>query len=341
MAYTPQQIIDLVNKGTGPTDMYAGSDKAAQLAALHKEIAEDMLQLQGAMGEHWQGDAAGKAYAGAGPMVQASQVSGDHLTQAQNLYTGQGSSFNDLHGKVAAVGNLGAKPSDDLVSDTPFSFMSNRADEIAAYNQKAQQVVDGYGLYHGQSTDNSGRWRAPSNYGELGMPPAGADIQPATPGTGGGPGTGNPGSSGHNGGPSSHGGSNSSYNGAGGGGPVSGGNHGGGPHSGGPGGSGGQQQGAPGSSGGPAPVHSGASGSGGTSAAGYVPPPPTSGGPGGFGNQPPGGYSSGGFGPGSGGAGSSNFGPGVGGFTGGGFGTVEQAKDRMNSANKALATLGR
>jgi hypothetical protein len=206
MAYTPQQIIDLVNKGTGPTDMYAGSDKAAQLAALHKEIAEDMLQLQGAMGEHWQGDATGKAYAGAGPMVQASQVSGDHLTQAQNLYTGQGSSFNDLHGKVAAVGNLGAKPSDDLVSDTPFSFMSNRADEIAAYNQKAQQVVDGYGLYHGQSTDNSGRWRAPSNYGELGMPPAGADIQPATPGTGGGPGTGNPGSSGHNGGPSSHGG---------------------------------------------------------------------------------------------------------------------------------------
>jgi hypothetical protein len=297
MAYTPQQIIELVNKGDGAPGMYAGSDKAAALAALHVAIAEDMRQLQGAMGEHWQGDAAGQAYAGAGPMVQASQVSGDHLAQAQNLYVGQGSSFNDLHSKVAAVGNLGAKPSDDLVSDTPLSFMSNRADEIAAYNQKAQQVVDGYGVYHGQSTDNSGRWQAPSNYGELGMPPAGADIQPATPGPGGGPGTGNPGSSGHNG-------------------PAGGGSH-GGPQLGGPGGSGGQQQGAPGSSG-SVPVHSPVSGNGGTSAAGYVPPPPTSGGLGGFGNQPPGGYSSGGFGPGPGGAGSSDFGPGVGGFSGGG-----------------------
>jgi hypothetical protein len=218
MAYTPQQIIDLVNKGDGPTGMYGGSDTAAKLAALHKEIADDMLQLQGGMGEHWQGDAAGQAYAGAGPMVQASQVSGDHLAQAQNLYVGQGSSFNDLHNKVAAVGNIGDKPSDDLFSDTPFSFMSNRADEISAYNQKAQQVVDGYGLYHGQSTDNSGRWQAPSNYGALGMPPAGGDIQPTTPATGGGPGTVGPGGTGHIGGPSGHGGSNSGYNGAGGGG---------------------------------------------------------------------------------------------------------------------------
>ena len=90
MAYSAPQIVQLVNSGKGPNGMYTGSDKSAQLSKLHHEIADDMLQLQGAMAEHWQGDAAGQAYAGAGPLVQASHVSGDHLTQAQTLYTGQG-----------------------------------------------------------------------------------------------------------------------------------------------------------------------------------------------------------------------------------------------------------
>jgi hypothetical protein len=310
MAYTAQQIIDLVNKGAGPTGMHSGSDQAAELAALHITIALAMKQLQSDMGEKWQGDAAGQAYAGAGPLIQASQVSGDHLEQAQDLYTGQGSSFSDLQNKVAAVGNLGTKPSDDMFSDTPFSFLSNRAAEIDAYNQKSQQVVDGYGVYHAQSTDNSGRWAAPSNYGDLNLPPAGGDIK-AAPSTVGGPGTGNTGASGHVGGPP--GGSHFDHNDAG----IVGGGH-GGPQSGGPGGSGGQQPGAPGS-GGPAPVHAPALAPGKTSTASYVPPPSSSGG---FGNQPPAGYSSsGGFGPGAGGAGSSDFGPGAGGF-GGGFGSV-------------------
>jgi hypothetical protein len=94
-------------------------------------------------------------------MVQASQVSGDHLAQAQNLYVGQGSSFNDLHSKVAAVGNPGDKPSDDLVSDTPLSFMSNRADEIAAYNQKPSRSLTATAFTTGsrRTTPDAGRRR--------------------------------------------------------------------------------------------------------------------------------------------------------------------------------------
>jgi hypothetical protein len=318
MAYTAQQIIDLVNKGAGPTGMHSGSDQAAELAALHITIAAAMKQLQSDMGEKWQGDAAGQAYAGAGPLIQASQVSGDHLEQAQTLYTGQGSSFSDLHSKIAGVGNLGTKPSDDLVSDTPFSFLSNRADEIDAYNQKAQQVVDGYGVYHAQSTDNSGRWQAPSNYGELSLPPAGGDIKAAPPATPGGPGAGGTGNTGRTGGQP---GGGTSHSGGGSGGSGGGGGQ-GGSQSGGAGGNGGQQHSAPGSVG-SVPVHAPALNPGHTSAAGYVPPSSSSGGPGGFGNQPSGGYpGGGGFGPGSGsgGGGSSDFGPGAGGFGAGGFG---------------------
>jgi hypothetical protein len=317
VSYTPQQIVDMVNSGKGPADMYAGSDVATRLSQMHTEIAADMQSLQQDMQPHWKGDAAGQAYAGAAPLVQASQVSGQHLQAVQNLYQGQGSSFGDLHGKVAAVGNLGTKPPDDLVSGTPFSFMSNRADEIKAYNAKAQQVVDGYTLYHGQSTDNSGRWQAPSNYGQLGAPGGGSLIKPVAPpgGTGasvshissvgGGPGgTVGHGGSGYSGGPNSGPGSSN------------GGNPGGGAPNGGPGSNGG-----PGGSG-SSPNPGGSSGNqpGGTSAAGYVSPPSTSGNGGnnaglGFGAPGSGGGnnagSNSGFGPGGG------FGP-VGGFSPGG-----------------------
>jgi hypothetical protein len=126
VAYTAQQIVDLVNAGKGPADMYKGHDVASKLSALHVEIAGDMKSLQQDMVPNWKGDAAGQAYAGAAPLIQASEVSGQHLAAVQNLYQGQGSSFADLHGKVAAVGNIGAKPADDMVSNTPFSFSRTR-----------------------------------------------------------------------------------------------------------------------------------------------------------------------------------------------------------------------
>lgn len=337
MAYSPQQIIELVKQGKGPTGMYSGGDQSGQLSKLHEEIADDMLRLQGAMQQHWQGDAAGQAYAGAGPLVQASQVSGEHLTQAQGLYAGQGSSFKDLQGKVAAVGDLGNKPQDDWVSDTPLSFLSNRSDEIDAWNQKAQQVVDGYNTYHGQSTDNSGRWAAPSQYGELGLPPGGADVKPAEVGVGSGkqqsgveagtqPSSVAVGGSGRHAVADSGGGSGSEVG--------QSGRHGAGPSVG-PGGSG-------------DPISSGGSGTSvrpggsvapvpesGTTTAGYVPAAASNGsggagftpggssgagaegvGPGGFG---PGGTGPGGFGPG--GGYSPGYGPGGGFGSGSGFGS--------------------
>ncbi|MFD8493623.1 hypothetical protein [Amycolatopsis sp. NPDC059657] len=192
--YNAPQIVALVKAGKGPSGLFSGSDQAAKMSQLHQEIAEEMRQLQGAMEQHWEGNAAGKAYSGAGPLVQASQVSGEHLAKAQNLYTGQGNSYQPLKSTVDSVGDLGERPSDDWVSGTPLSFLSNRSDEIAKWDEKAKRVVDSYSTYHDQSTDNSGQW--PQQYGELGLPASGADIQPKVddgPGPGPGPGPGQPG----------------------------------------------------------------------------------------------------------------------------------------------------
>jgi hypothetical protein len=174
--YGAPEIVSLVKSGKGPTGMFSGSAQASSMAKLHNEIAYDMRVLQGAMQEHWSGDPAGQAYAGAGPLVQASQVSGQHLQQAQSLDSGQGSSFANLQNKVNSVGDLGARPQNDWVSGTPFSFLTNCADQINKWDQKAQQVVDGYNVYHGQSMDNSGKW--PAQYGELGLPRVGPTSGP-------------------------------------------------------------------------------------------------------------------------------------------------------------------
>ncbi|WP_093571846.1 hypothetical protein [Amycolatopsis rubida] len=180
--YTPQQIVSLVKKGQGPAGMYEGADQTSNLARLHREIANDMRQLQGKMSQYWQGDSAGQAYAGAGPLVQASQVSGQHLQQAQELYHGQGGSFQQLHSKIQDIGDVGDKPSDDWVSGTPLSFLSNRQDEIDDWNQKAQAVTESYNAYHQESTDNSARWADPSQYGQLALPSAGGDFTITQPG---------------------------------------------------------------------------------------------------------------------------------------------------------------
>ncbi|MFF0149653.1 hypothetical protein [Amycolatopsis sulphurea] len=182
MALTPQQIVDLVNRGKGSAGMYDGATVANGLSQRHDAIADRMLRLQGKMSQYWEGDSAGQAYAGAGPLVDASKVSGQHLEQANQLYTGQGNSFKDLDGKIKSVGNIGDRPADDWVSNTPLSFLSNRSHDIEEWDKKARVVTEGYGLYHGQSTDNSGRWADPSQYGDLAMPSAGGDFSVTQPG---------------------------------------------------------------------------------------------------------------------------------------------------------------
>jgi hypothetical protein len=311
MAYDAPKIVSLVKSGKGPADMFAGSHQASSMAKLHEEIANDMRVLQGAMQEHWTGDAAGQAYSGAGPLVQASQVSGQHLQQAQTLYSGQGSSYSDLQNKVNSVGDLGTRPQNDWVSDTPLSFLSNRSDQINQWDQKAQQVVDSYNVYHGQSADNSSKW--PAQYGELGLPPGGADIKPTV----GIPGSGQS-SSGTSGSPSGSGGGGFSGN-------TSGWN-------GGTGSTGGAGRvGAPGGTSGPSssvrpPAYTSPSFSG-TTPAGHMPNSPGDPGSAGFVPGIPGGMygnpssGAGGFGPGAGGFGA-GFGPGGGGYgSGGGAGS--------------------
>lgn len=182
MAYSAQQIVDMVQSGRGPESLFNGGHSTRDMSQRHQDIVDKMRALQRRMEPHWQGDAADAAYAGAGPLIAASEVSGEHLTKARNLYDGQGNSFNDLKNKIGD--GPGPKPQSTFASDH-LSLFSSRDEEIAAWNEKAQKVVDDYTFYHGQSEHNASNW--PADYGKLGMPAGGADFKATLPdsGTGG------------------------------------------------------------------------------------------------------------------------------------------------------------
>ena len=172
--YTAQQIVDFLKSGDGPDSLFASSELAQQMAAKHVEARDMMTRLQTAMSEAWSGDAAAQAQAGAGPMLAASEVSAVHLAAAQNSLMTQGADYVDLRNKVGD--GPGPQPQEDFLSRT-FPVFTDKDEQIAGWNAKAQEVVQHYGTYAGQSGENAAG--LPQDYGELTLPAGGADIEHA------------------------------------------------------------------------------------------------------------------------------------------------------------------
>lgn len=144
--YTVQQIVDFLKSGDGPDSLFESSRLAQQLAAKHVEARDMMTRLQAAMSEAWSGDAAGQAQAGAGPLLAASEVSAVHLAAAQNSLVTQGTDYADLRNKVGD--GPGPQPQEDFLSRT-FPMFTDKDEQIAGWNAKAQEVVQHYGTYAG------------------------------------------------------------------------------------------------------------------------------------------------------------------------------------------------
>ncbi|MEU5257642.1 hypothetical protein [Amycolatopsis sp. NPDC021455] len=172
--YTAQQIVDFLKAGDGPDSLFESSQLAQQLAAKHVEARDMMTRLQSAMSEAWSGDAAAQALAGAGPLLAASEVSAVHLAAAQNSLMTQGADYADLRNKVGD--GPGPQPQEDFLSRT-FPMLTDKDEQIAGWNAKAQEVVQHYGTYAGQSGENAAG--LPQDYGELTLPAGGADIEHA------------------------------------------------------------------------------------------------------------------------------------------------------------------
>ncbi|OZM74858.1 hypothetical protein CFN78_01190 [Amycolatopsis antarctica] len=171
MALGANEIAALLQGGPGPESLFTSQDAANSLSLQHEQVARSMASLQNAMTSSWQGVASQQAFAGAGPLVQASDVSAGHLSNAQTLLSGQGNSFNEAKNAIGT--GPGPKPESTFASDN-LPFLTSRNEEIDAWNAQAQEVVDRYNTYSDQSTHNASNW--PTDYGQLGLPPGGVDF---------------------------------------------------------------------------------------------------------------------------------------------------------------------
>ena len=183
--YTAEQIAALINSGSGSESMHRGGGLTEKMSKEHLELVREMQDLQRAMEPHWQGDAAAAAYAGVNPLIEASDVSGQHLSKARTLYEGQGSSFDDVKAKVGY--GPGPQPEPQYGSPHNYGVQQTNTAEVDAWHEEARKVVDAYKLYNGQSDHNSASW--PEDYGKLGLPQGGADFTVAMPSTGSGSGS--------------------------------------------------------------------------------------------------------------------------------------------------------
>ncbi len=174
--YTALQIVEFLKAGDGPDSLFGSGDGAQQMATKHEEARDIMTRLQSAMAEAWEGDAAGQAQAGAGPLLVASEVSASHLKAAQGSLGGQGGGFADLKNKVGD--GPGPQPDDDFLSRN-LPVFTGKDEEIEAWNAKAQQVVEHYSTYADQSSGHTTGF--PQDYGDLTLPAGGADVEHAPP----------------------------------------------------------------------------------------------------------------------------------------------------------------
>ena len=185
MSLTPEKIVELIKSGQGPAGLYSSGDGTAMMSHMHQDIAQRMADLQSSMTASWKGPAAMQAQAGAGPLIQASDVSSEHLQNAKDVYANQGEAFAALNSSLPD--HLEPAPESNFLSDH-VPFLSNRDEEIAAWNEKAEKVVHDYNNYASESNANAARW--PNDYGQIVLPPGGPSFSVSPVGVGAGIGIG-------------------------------------------------------------------------------------------------------------------------------------------------------
>lgn len=349
-----QAIYDNFKQGAGGSGMATAAHQIQELVKSYEQRAQSITQLTATMESAWQGDAAGAAQRGAGPLAVEHGVAAPDMNVASNTLTQQVSAFNAANNSVMEIPPQPSKPGlwDNIISFGGASdTYEQQLDRYNAANKHNVAVMTSY-----EQTTNQNTASMPRSYGSIEpdhsaigvaqpQPTIYQQQRPNPPRPGGG----GSGSGGTTWTPSSPPGTGGSGSGSGGGtGGGAGGSNGGNGGGGSGGGSGGGQTDpdqfvpTPGGPGRPGPGLPPGLGGGGPGSGpggpgfgpGFLPP-----GPGGFGptgggggtgvGTGPGGR---GGGPGGGGSGARGFGPGGG---GGGF-----AEEGGRAAGRGAGALG-
>lgn len=188
---TGDEIYQNFMDGYGPEGLRSLAIVMKTIARNHDERAEQIRALVARMESAWQGDAAGAAQRGAGPLAVEHDMSSMALDTAQDLTGRQAGSFSEAKGRVVPVPPKPELLNPALVFTSPAMVMDHerRVDEHDAAAQNNVDVMNGYSGASEYNTDN-----LPTSYGKLSDDQSGIDIGTTQVGGAGGAVIHNPGS---------------------------------------------------------------------------------------------------------------------------------------------------
>jgi hypothetical protein len=166
-----QQIYDNFHQGVGGDGLASGAALVRKVAARYGERVAMIRQLEAEMDAAWQGEAAGAARRGAGPLLMEHDLAGHHLVTAEDLTDRQSASFSRAKNSVMPVPPMPTEvqPFGQLAADwVPFK------QQLTEHYQAAQHNVDVMNVYSGASSYNTEH--LPTAYGALADDQAGIAI---------------------------------------------------------------------------------------------------------------------------------------------------------------------
>jgi PPE family protein len=159
-----EQIYHNFVNGRGSDPLAHAAAEVGELADDYRRQAENIIKLTGKMEQAWQGDAAGAAQRGAGPLAVAHLCAAPRADTSQDLSTRQVESFGAAKNAVRPVPPPPTQPDpwSMIFSSDP---LVTYAGQVSAHNAAAQHNVDVMTNYESASAFNaSGQ---PTSYGTI------------------------------------------------------------------------------------------------------------------------------------------------------------------------------
>ncbi|WP_410655647.1 hypothetical protein [Amycolatopsis sp. lyj-112] len=158
-----QQIYENFANAPGPGGLEAAQRQLVEVRVEYGRLQAEITRAAAALEEHWQGDAAGAAQRGAGPLAVAHGQAGGEMEFADNLLSTQVASFHATKNAVQPVPPIPPMPAsfDEMIE----GGAKNYFEATTASNNAAQSnvsVMDGWTKISG---DNGARM--PVTYGTI------------------------------------------------------------------------------------------------------------------------------------------------------------------------------
>jgi hypothetical protein len=170
---TGAEIYRNFHDGPGPDGLIDGAVVVNEISGTYGERAQQIRALVARMESAWQGDAAGAAQRGAGPLAVEHDMSSMALGTAQDLTSRQAGSFSEAKGRVVPVPPKPELLNPAVVFTSPAMVIDHerRLDEHSAAAQNNVDVMNGYSGASEYNTEN-----LPTSYGKLSDDQSGIDV---------------------------------------------------------------------------------------------------------------------------------------------------------------------